>query len=48
MTFMSTQSPIAADGYDTHRLYTLKYRYVWVIMMPYNSTLNTMPTKIGP
>ena len=32
--FMSTQSPIAVERVDTHRLYTLKYRYVWVIMMP--------------
>ena len=32
----------------THFLYTLKYRNVCVIMIPYNMRLRTTPTKIGP
>ncbi len=36
------------DYTATHRLYTLKYRYVCMTIIPYSMTLNTKPTKIGP
>ena len=31
-----------------YRLYMVKYRKVWVIMMPYKTMLRTTPTKMGP